>query len=61
MKVIDPVCKMEIDDETAAETTVYEGKRFYFCCDGCQEKFVKAPEKYIAPTPGSSPHRGHKA
>jgi len=28
--------------------TDYEGKRVYFCCPGCIEKFKKAPEKYLA-------------
>jgi len=25
----------------------YEGKTYYFCCEGCKEKFVKDPEKYL--------------
>ncbi|MEK7448403.1 MAG: YHS domain-containing protein [Planctomycetota bacterium] len=25
----------------------YQGKRYYFCCGGCQETFKKNPEKYI--------------
>ncbi|MGE0002291.1 MAG: YHS domain-containing protein [Fimbriimonadaceae bacterium] len=24
----------------------YEGKRYYFCCDGCPESFKKDPAKY---------------
>jgi Cu+-exporting ATPase len=49
MKVVDPVCKMEIDDETAAASTVFEGKRYYFCCAACKDKFLNAPRKFIAP------------
>ncbi len=49
MKVLDPVCKMEIDDESAAATTVFEGKRYYFCCAACKEKFLDAPRKFLAP------------
>lgn len=26
----------------------HEGKRYYFCCKGCPEKFSADPEKYIA-------------
>jgi len=26
----------------------YEGKRVYFCCAGCVEKFKKDPAKYVA-------------
>jgi len=25
----------------------YEGKRIYFCCEGCIEKFKENPEKYM--------------
>jgi YHS domain-containing protein len=27
--------------------TDYNGKRIYFCCEGCPEKFKKDPEKYM--------------
>ncbi len=27
--------------------TDYNGKRVYFCCNGCPETFLKEPEKYI--------------
>lgn len=30
---------------------MYEGKKVYFCCAGCKEKFEKDPEKYIAKLP----------
>ena len=29
----------------------YKGKKVYFCCDGCQDKFKEAPEQYIAKLP----------
>jgi len=29
----------------------YKGKKVYFCCAGCKEKFEKDPEKYIAKLP----------
>ena len=25
----------------------YRGKRVYFCCPGCEKKFLEDPEKYI--------------
>jgi YHS domain-containing protein len=31
--------------------TEYQGKKVYFCCDGCKEKFEAAPEQYIAKLP----------
>lgn len=30
---------------------MYKGKKVYFCCPGCKEKFEKEPEKYIAKLP----------
>jgi len=29
----------------------YKGKKVYFCCPGCEEKFLADPEKYIAKLP----------
>ncbi len=29
----------------------YKGKRVYFCCPGCEEKFLAEPEKYLAKLP----------
>lgn len=26
----------------------YQGKRYYFCCEGCKPKFDQDPEKWIA-------------
>jgi YHS domain-containing protein len=25
----------------------YQGKRIYFCCEGCDKEFRKNPEKYL--------------
>ncbi|MFH1943864.1 MAG: YHS domain-containing protein [bacterium] len=27
--------------------TEYQGKKVYFCCEGCKEKFLASPEKYL--------------
>ena len=31
--------------------TEYKGKKVYFCCLGCKEKFEQEPEKYLAKLP----------
>ena len=31
--------------------TEYKGKKVYFCCPGCKEKFEKEPDKYIPKLP----------
>ncbi len=44
----DPVCHMEVDEETAQWTSNYQGKTYYFCAPGCKGSFDKDPEKYLS-------------
>jgi YHS domain-containing protein len=44
---IDPICKMEVDEEKAAATHEYKGKTYYFCAVGCKERFAQDPEKFV--------------
>ena len=41
-----PVCKKEIDKDTAQFKFEYKEKTFYFCCEKCKAEFEKDPEKY---------------
>lgn len=43
----DPVCGMDCDEKTAAATSVYQGKTYYFCAKRCKEEFDKNPQKFI--------------
>ena len=43
----DPVCGMEIEKSEAKFTHEHNGETYYFCMEGCKEKFVDNPEKYI--------------
>jgi YHS domain-containing protein len=45
---VDPVCGMEIKKSEAKATYEYNGKTYYFCMEGCKEKFVKEPAKYVS-------------
>ncbi len=45
-KAIDPICKMEVDIETAELYSDYEGKRYYFCAPYCKKTFDQDPEQY---------------
>ncbi len=45
---IDPVCKMTVDEKTAAATSEYQGKKYYFCAVGCKKAFDADPEKYLS-------------
>lgn len=42
-----PVCGHSINKSEAKSSYEYEGKTYYFCCDGCKEKFMQNPEKHI--------------
>jgi YHS domain-containing protein len=49
MMVTDPVCKMQIDEKTAAGKSEYQGQTIYFCALGCKRKFDENPQKYVTP------------
>ena len=50
-KVLDPVCGMTVDPAKTASRFEYRGQTYYFCCNGCLEKFKAEPDKYLAPKP----------
>jgi len=45
--VIDPVCKMKVDEKTAKFNSVYQENTYYFCAPGCKKVFDNNPEKYL--------------
>lgn len=47
MKVIDPVCGMEVDTAETTITTEYQGQTYYFCGPGCKTTFLKEPNRYV--------------
>lgn len=51
MTVIDPVCGMKVETETAPASSEYQGKSYHFCRSGCKTKFDAQPERYLAPKP----------
>lgn len=44
---IDPVCQMEVDQQSAAGQCTYEGKTYLFCSAGCLENFQNNPGRYL--------------
>jgi YHS domain-containing protein len=65
MTVIDPVCGMDVDPDTAEWKTDYQGQTYYFCAPGCQRAFEKEPQKYVSvgarPAPDEHAGQGHAA
>ncbi|MGH9710294.1 MAG: heavy metal-binding domain-containing protein, partial [Candidatus Acidiferrales bacterium] len=43
----DPVCGMKVDPMRAKASREYRGTKYYFCCNGCAEKFADAPDTYL--------------
>jgi Cu+-exporting ATPase len=43
----DPVCGMNVNPATAKNFHEHGGKKFYFCCAGCAEKFKSDPAGYL--------------
>lgn len=41
---IDPICGMTVDEKTAKYKSEYKGRQYYFCAQGCKDKFEKDPE-----------------
>ena len=46
-QVTDPVCGMKIDPKTAAASSTYEGKTYWFCSKDEKVKFDKDPAAYV--------------
>jgi Cu+-exporting ATPase len=70
----DPVCGMNVDPATAKHVREHDGKKYYFCCAGCADKFKANPQAcvnqaapsalvmpglVVAPKPGASAHGAH--
>jgi Cu+-exporting ATPase len=47
MQVVDPVCKMAIEDKDAVAISKYKGTTYYFCSMPCKEDFDKNPESFL--------------
>jgi xanthine dehydrogenase accessory factor len=42
----DPVCGMSVIVEGARHRAEHAGHTYYFCCGGCRERFLAAPDRY---------------
>ena len=43
----DPICGMDVEPQSAAGKSEYEGKTYYFCCEGCKQEFDEHPQRYV--------------
>ena len=42
----DPVCGMAVSQKDVGGRSEYQHKRYYFCSQGCKERFDSDPERY---------------
>ena len=47
---VDPVCKMQVDENKCKIQSEYKGKKYYFCAPGCKRAFDQNPDKYLTET-----------
>jgi P-type Cu+ transporter len=47
----DPVCGMTVDPATSKYTAEHSGKKYYFCCGHCADKFLARPQAYLNKPP----------
>jgi Cu+-exporting ATPase len=47
--MIDPICGMEVEPDTAAGKHEYNGQAYFFCSHHCLEKFKQDPERFLKP------------
>jgi xanthine dehydrogenase accessory factor len=46
-QALDPVCGMTVETAGARHTAEAGGRTWYFCCGGCRERFLAAPERFV--------------
>ncbi len=54
----DPVCGMEVSEQSAGGKSEYQGKTYYFCSPGCKAAFDKEPQRYAGKQTGTE-HSSH--
>jgi P-type Cu+ transporter len=50
-KATDPVCGMAVDPATAKFHTTHDGEDYFFCSQGCLDRFRQNPAHYLEKTP----------
>ncbi len=49
----DAVCGMQVRTSDAPAQASHDGKTFYFCSDGCHDRFVADPDRFVSGKDGS--------
>lgn len=46
---VDPVCHMQVRVEADTPHADFDGGTYFFCCEHCRDRFVKAPPVFLSP------------
>jgi len=60
IEAICPVTKNKFKIVKETKAIDYKGQTYYFCCPGCDNKFIKEPEKYIGSTNNEQQTTNHE-
>src|SRR5690242_2486923 len=52
---MDPVCGMRVDPAAGKPSAEHDGQTYHFCCEGCRNKFLAEPERYLGPAKPAAP------
>jgi len=52
---VDPVCGMNVTEDRAAGSSVFDGHTYLFCSAGCKQKFDANPATYLKTTATAAP------
>jgi xanthine dehydrogenase accessory factor len=47
LEAIDPVCGMTVAVVTDTLAAEHDGVTFWFCCEGCRDRFAREPERFL--------------
>jgi YHS domain-containing protein len=42
------VCGMTVDTSDPAHAAMHDGTTYYFCCAGCEERFLASPAQFAS-------------
>src|SRR5262245_29782293 len=57
--MIDPICGMEVEPNTAAGKQEHNGQTYLFCSPHCLETFKKDPARFLKPQAHEHADRAH--
>ena len=46
----DPVCGMQVDEQSAVAQSVFKDKTYFFCAQSCKDQFEHSPKEFLSQT-----------